>query len=76
MTLFSKDGSPKLVPECTYPLTGVARVSRVYTDHGVFVLTDQGVVARETYGMSRADLAERLKITFQDARAGSPCGGP
>jgi 3-oxoadipate CoA-transferase beta subunit len=76
MTLFSKDGSPKLVPECTYPLTGVARVSRVYTDYGVFVLTDHGVVARETYGMSRADLAERLEITFQDARASSPRGGP
>jgi 3-oxoadipate CoA-transferase, beta subunit len=67
MTLFSKDGLPKLVPTCTYPLTGVGCVSRVYTDYGVFVLTDHGVVARETYGMSRDDLAERLKITFQDA---------
>jgi hypothetical protein len=29
-------------------------------------LTDHGV-ARETYGISRDDLAERLKIIFQDA---------
>ena len=67
MTLFSNDGLPKLVPKCTYPLTGVACVSRVYTDYAVLLLTDHGVVARETYGISRDDLAERLKITFQDA---------
>ena len=67
MTLFSKDGLPKLVPRCTYPLTGVGCVSRVYTDYGVFVLTDHGVVARETYGIRRDDLANRLKVTFLDA---------
>ena len=32
MTLLTRDGRPKLVPECTYPLTGLACVSRVYTD--------------------------------------------
>lgn len=67
MTLFGKDGSPKLVPRCTYPLTGVACVSRVYTDYGVFVLTDHGIVARETYGLGRDDLANRLGVTFLDA---------
>jgi 3-oxoadipate CoA-transferase beta subunit len=66
MTLFSKDGSPKLVPRCSYPLTALACVSRIYTEYGVFVLTDHGIVARETYGMSRNDLASRLTITFQD----------
>ena len=67
MALFSKDGLPKLVPACTYPLTGVACVSRVYTDYGVFALTDHGVVARETYGIERNDLAERLQVTFHEA---------
>ena len=67
MALFSKDGLPKLVPACTYPLTGVACVSRVYTDYGVFALTDHGVVARETYGIERNDLAERLRVTFHEA---------
>jgi 3-oxoadipate CoA-transferase, beta subunit len=66
MSLFGKDGSPKLVPKCTYPLTAVACVSRIYTEYGVFLLTDQGIVARETYGISRNDLASRLMITFQD----------
>jgi 3-oxoadipate CoA-transferase beta subunit len=69
MTLFSKDGSPKLVPKCSYPLTAVSCVSRVYTDYGVFVLTDHGVVMRETYGMGHDDLGERLKISFKDACA-------
>jgi 3-oxoadipate CoA-transferase, beta subunit len=67
MTLFGKDGSPKLVPTCSYPLTAVGCVSRVYSEYGVFLLTDHGVVARETYGIARGDLAARLEITFQDA---------
>ena len=70
MTLFNKDGSPKLVPKCTYPLTGVACVGRTYTDYGVFVLTDRGVVLRETYGMSPNDLADRLGVMFQDVPVG------
>src|SRR5919112_5226104 len=40
MTLFAKDGRAKLVPECSYPLTGLACVSRVYTDLAVFDITD------------------------------------
>ena len=47
MTLFGKDGASKLVRECTYPLTGVACVSRVYTDHGVFEVGPDGVRLRE-----------------------------
>ena len=43
MTLFAKDGSPKLVPQCTYPLTGVGCVDRVYTDLATFELGPSGV---------------------------------
>ena len=63
MTLFTRSGEPKLVPHCTYPLTGVGCVSRVYTDHGVFEVGLDGVQIRETYGVGAGELAERLGIT-------------
>ncbi len=62
MTLFAKDGSPKLVPSCTYPLTGVRCVDRVYTDHATFALTGEGVVVLELFGTSYDELAERLDL--------------
>ena len=62
MTLFTKTGAPKLVPACTYPLTGVGCVARVYTDHAVFEITPDGVVVVETFGCTRAELAERLDV--------------
>ena len=64
MTLFAKDGSAKLVPTCTYPLTGLGCVSRVYTDLAVFDINADGVTVRETYGISRAELAQRLDVTL------------
>jgi 3-oxoadipate CoA-transferase, beta subunit len=36
MNLFAKDGVAKLVPECTYPLTGLRCVRTVYTDYAIF----------------------------------------
>ena len=62
MTLFAKDGSPKLVPTCTYPLTGLGCVSRVYTDHAVFAITADGVVLEETFGSSFDELAGRIEL--------------
>lgn len=38
----TRDGSPKLVDSCSYPLTGVGVVSRVYTDLAVIDLTGGG----------------------------------
>jgi 3-oxoadipate CoA-transferase beta subunit len=60
MSLFARDGTAKLVPECTYPLTGLGCVSRIYTDHAVFVIEENGVRVRETYGISLAALRARV----------------
>jgi 3-oxoadipate CoA-transferase beta subunit len=65
MSLFGKDGASKLVPQCTYPLTGVGCVDRVYTDLAVFEITSDGVVVRETFGMSYDELAERLDVALE-----------
>jgi 3-oxoadipate CoA-transferase, beta subunit len=62
MTLFAKDGSAKLVPRCTYPLTGLGCVSRVYTDHALFAVGPGGVSVVETYGTRVADLQTRLDV--------------
>ena len=65
MTLFAKDGTPKLVPSCTYPLTGLGCVSRVYTDLAVFeVGGPEGVVVVETFGTSYDELADRLEVSL------------
>ena len=39
----TKSGAPKIVAECSYPLTGMACVSRIYTDLAVLDITPAGV---------------------------------
>ena len=65
MSLFAKDGTPKLVRECSYPLTGVGCVDRVYTEHAVFEITGDGVEVRETFGTSYDELAGRLDVPLR-----------
>ncbi|MCX5202831.1 3-oxoacid CoA-transferase subunit B [Streptomyces sp. NBC_00237] len=56
----AKDGTPKIVGECTLPLTGKACVHRVITDLGVLDVTDAGLVLIETApGVSAEELIEK-----------------
>jgi 3-oxoadipate CoA-transferase beta subunit len=48
------------VPSCTYPLTGVGCVSRVYTDCGVFAVGPDGVRVLDPYGATSAELLAAL----------------
>jgi len=57
MELLTKTGQSKLTPECTYPLTGIGCVSRVYSDLAIFDITPQGVTVVDTVpGLSLSDL--------------------
>src|SRR5690606_23076691 len=58
--LLTKKGESKLVAACTYPLTGVGCVTRVYTDHAVFDVTDEGFVVRETFGDNTVESLSEL----------------
>jgi 3-oxoadipate CoA-transferase beta subunit len=53
----TKDGKPKLVEACTFPLTGLACITRIYTSHAVIDIVDKRFVVREKLaGMTMDEL--------------------
>jgi 3-oxoadipate CoA-transferase, beta subunit len=67
MDLFAKGGECKLVEACTYPLTGLACVSRVYTDHGTFAVGRDGArVIDLVAGLTVQDLSALTGLVFAD----------
>lgn len=68
MDLLTRDGTPKIVADCTYPLTGVGCVDRVYTDRAVFDVTPDGLVVRETFGTTVDELRELLGLDLEEIR--------
>ncbi|SIA32031.1 3-oxoacid CoA-transferase subunit B [Mycobacteroides abscessus subsp. bolletii] len=63
MSMFTKTGTPKLVPVCGYPLTGKSCVSRIYTDVALIELGGTGARIVETYGISASALSRQLLAT-------------
>lgn len=58
MDLLTKDGSSKLVDACTYPLTGIGCVSRVYTERAVFEVGAAGARVLDTFGTTLDELRD------------------
>ena len=55
----TKKGDSKIVPECTYPLTGIGCVSRIYTELAVMEVTPQGLkLVDQVEGNSFAELQQ------------------
>ena len=60
----TRDGEPKLVQSCTFPLTGPAVVHRIYTDLAVIDVTPDG--------FRLVELAPRVDLDYVRERTGAP----
>jgi 3-oxoacid CoA-transferase subunit B len=61
----SKDGTPKIVTECTLPLTGQRCVDKIISDLAVFDVTLQGLVLRRVApGVTIDELREKTEASF------------
>ncbi|GAA3934690.1 3-oxoacid CoA-transferase subunit B [Microbacterium soli] len=66
--LLARDGSSKLVSQCTYPVTALNCVSRVYTDRAVFDVTGDGLAVITLFGDNTvAELSDLTGLTLIDA---------
>jgi 3-oxoadipate CoA-transferase beta subunit len=60
MEHLTKTGESKIVPRCTYPLTGIACVNRIFTDLAVIDVTPQGLKVVERVEGLDMDQLQRL----------------
>jgi 3-oxoadipate CoA-transferase, beta subunit len=60
MEHLTKSGQSKIVPRCTYPVTALRCVSRIYTDLAVIDVTPQGLVAIDVVEGLAVDELQRL----------------
>lgn len=64
----TKTGKSKIVDRCTYPLTGMGCVSRIYTDLAVIDITSDGLIVRDMApGLTLKELQSITGVPLQTA---------
>jgi len=65
----TRGGDPKIVAECTYPLTGRGVVSRIYTNLAVIDVTATGLAVRElATGVTLEEVLAKTGAPLRDGR--------
>lgn len=65
----TRTGEPKIVADCTYPLTGKAVVNRIYTNLAIINVTHKGlVVEKMADGLDFAELRKKTGAPLKDGR--------
>ena len=66
MDLLSKKGESKVVEKCTYPLTGIACVKRIYSDLATLACTPEGLKLIDMVeGLGHAQLEKLVGLPIQ-----------
>ena len=66
MEHLTRSGESKIVPRCTYPVTALRCVSRIYTDLAVLEVTPRGLRAVDIVaGLSHAELERLSGVAIQ-----------
>lgn len=66
MDLLTKQGTSKVVKNCTYPLTGIACVKRIYSDLATLACTPQGLaLIDKVEGLTHAELEALVGLPIQ-----------
>ena len=72
MEHLTKAGESKIVERCTYPLTGIGCVSRIYTDLAVIDVTPRGLTLVEAFnGLDRTELQRLTGVPLSQQRIAS-----
>jgi 3-oxoadipate CoA-transferase beta subunit len=67
MEHLTKQGESKIVERCTYPVTGLHCVNRIYTDLAVIDVTSEGLIVIDIVpGLSFGELAALSKVPLID----------
>ncbi|HBJ69196.1 MAG TPA: 3-oxoadipate CoA-transferase [Alcaligenes faecalis] len=71
MDVLTKQGVSKLVEQCSYPLTGLACVKRVYTDLATLACTPEGLQLIDLVpGLTHEALEEMIGLPIAEAKQG------